>query len=97
MSRIAIATLTFAALAAGSAAQAQTVYPAAPGVNPGMNGGMNSGNITAHKQKELAKIQQKMGILQQLQSCVSAAATTDAIHQCNETAHSEAGQHQKKC
>ena len=97
MSRIAIATLTFAALAAGSAAQAQTVYPAAPGVNPGVNGGMNSGNITAHKQKELAKIQQKMGILQQLQSCVSAAATTDAIRQCNETARSERGGQQKKC
>ncbi len=96
MIRTVAALLTFAALAAGSAAQAQTVYPST-GVGPGVNPGMNSGNIGAHKQKELAKIQQKMGILQQLQSCVNAAQTTDAIRQCNETAHSEAGQHQKKC
>ena len=96
MNRIAIALLTFAALAAGSAVQAQTVYPST-GVAPGVNSGTNSGNIAAHKQKELAKIQQKMGILQQLQSCVSAASTSDAIRQCNETAHAEAGSHQKKC
>ena len=96
MSRIAIALLTFAALAAGSAVQAQTVYPST-GAATGTNSGMNSGNIAAHKQKELAKIQQKMGILQQLQSCVNAAATSDAIRQCNETAHSEAGHHEKKC
>jgi len=95
MNRTVIALLTFAALAAGTAAHAQgAVYP----TNPGVNSGMNSGNITAHKQKELAKIQQKMQVLQSLQSCVSGATTGDAIKQCNETARASMGHGgQKKC
>jgi hypothetical protein len=95
MNRTAIALLSFAALAAGSAAHAQgAVYPTAPGVN----GGMNSGNITAHKQKELAKIQEKMQVLQSLQSCVNGATTSEAIKQCNETARASMGHGgQKKC
>jgi hypothetical protein len=84
------------ALFGAAAVQAQTVYPTP--VTPGMNNGMgNTGNIANHKQAEMAKIQQKMQILQQLQSCVSAAQTSDAIRQCNQTAHAEAGSHPKKC
>ena len=95
MTRLRTRLLTFCALAAvAAAAQAQT-YPATP-VNPatGTNGGMSVAN---HKQKELAKIQEKMQVLQSLQSCVNGAQTTDAIKQCNETARASQGHHEKKC
>jgi hypothetical protein len=95
MSRIASALIAFAALAAGTTAHAQgAVYP----VNPAVNNGMGGTNVAAHKQKELAKIQQKMQVLQTLQSCVNGATTSEAIHQCNETARAAAGHGgQKKC
>jgi len=82
-----------AVLCAGATAQAQTsvapVYPAT-----GANNGMNVAN---HRQAELAKIQTKMQVLQQLQSCVGAAQSSEAIHQCNETARAANGHHEKRC
>lgn len=86
-------TLVSAAALCAGAAQAQTtVAPAYPAT-----GAANGMNINNHRQAELAKIQTHMQILQQLQSCVSAAQTTQAIHQCNETAQAARGQHEKRC
>jgi len=87
MTRSTATLLTFVALLASAAAGAQT--PPSPA------GG--DANFAAHKQKELAKIQQHQQVLQTLQSCVNAATTHDAVKQCNETAHSAMGQHGKKC
>jgi len=82
-----------AAFCAGFAAQAQTpvapVYPA--------TGAANGMNIANHRQAELAKIQTRMQILQQLQSCVGAAQSSQAIHQCNESARAANGHHEKRC
>ncbi len=88
MTRTPLALLMIATLCAGTAAQAQAVV--APT-------GSTGGNIAAHKQKELAKIQQKMQILQTLQSCVSGAADATAIKSCNATAQAARGGHEKKC
>ena len=75
---IALSSLAFAA-----AAQTPAPVPGTPTV-PGTGSGSG---IAAHKQKELAKIQERMQVLQTLQSCVNAATTAEAIKQCNATAH----------
>ena len=89
MTRTSAALLMFAALTVGTAAQAQTTIPS--------TGATSGASFATHKQKELAKIQQHMQVLQTLQSCVSGAADATAIKSCNETAHASMGSHQKKC
>jgi hypothetical protein len=92
MLRITLA-LSLAALLATSA-QAQTVSPIPPGVAPGTNGGQS---IAQRKQHIMARIQQRMGILQSLQSCVTAAQDTTALRNCEEQARAANGAHEKKC
>ena len=90
MTRTSLALLMFASLTVGaSAVQAQTAIPP--------TGANSAGNLASHKQKELAKIQEHMQILQTLQSCVSGAADATAIKSCNETAQAAKGGHAKKC
>ena len=90
MTRSLLVLALIAALAAGTAAQAQTAVPPTGAAT-------NSGNLAAHKEKVLAKIQQKMSTLQTLQSCVNAATDSTAIKSCEEQARAANGGHEKKC
>ena len=94
MIRLVSPLVVAAGLVAGAAAQAQTTT-VAPGYPA--TGAANGANFANHRQAELAKIQTRMQVLQQLQSCVGAAQSTEAVHQCNETARAANGHHEKKC
>ena len=59
------------------AAQAQPGGAAAPG---------GAGDFAQHKQRELARIAERIQALQALQGCVQAAADQAALKTCNETA-----------
>jgi hypothetical protein len=86
--------VAFPALLLTSAVQAQTALPITPMATPGV---VSGGNIAARKQHIMAKIQQRMGILQGLQSCVAAAPDTTALRTCEEQARAANGAHEKKC
>jgi hypothetical protein len=90
MTRSLLAFALIAALVAGTSAGAQTTAPPT-------GAAANSGNLAAHKQKVLEKIQQKMSTLQTLQSCVNAASDSAAIKSCEEQARAANGGHEKKC
>jgi hypothetical protein len=93
MIRLPLVLVLAATVLAVSAAQAQAVMPPITST-PGLS---NSGNIMAHKEKVLAKIQQRMSTLQMLQSCVSAAQDATAMRSCEEQARAASGHTQKKC
>ncbi|HEX4510078.1 MAG TPA: hypothetical protein VH328_08370 [Burkholderiaceae bacterium] len=86
--------VSFAALLAASAVQAQSVLPTAPGVRPGAT---SAGSIAEKKAHVMARIQQKLGILQTLQSCVASAQDATSMRSCEEQARAANGAHEKKC
>lgn len=71
------ARLSWCALLLISALGAQAQTPPRPG----------GARFEAHKQQELARIANRIQVLQTLQSCVQAAADHHAVKACNETAH----------
>lgn len=87
--------LSIASLLAVSAVHAQSVVT--PVTPVGTPGAVNGGNIAAHKQRIMSKIQQRMTILQSLQSCVAAAQDGTALRTCEEQARAANGNHEKKC
>jgi hypothetical protein len=93
MLRITLA-ISLTALLAASAAQAQTVTPRQPGVGTSTGG---TASVAERKQHIMARIQERMGILQNLQSCVAAAQDTTALRTCEEQARAANGAHEKKC
>ena len=69
--------LLLLAAAAPLCAGAQPAGAAAPG---------SGADFAQHKQRELARIAERIEALQKLQGCVQAAADHAAVRSCNETA-----------
>jgi hypothetical protein len=67
-----------AAVSLATAAQAGT---------PAAQGSVEQPEFAQHKQRELARIAERIRILQTLQSCVQSASNHAAVKSCNEAAH----------
>ena len=77
MKSLQVATMLLCLAAAPFAATAQPGGAAAPG---------GGADFAQHKQRELARIAERIQALQALQGCVQAAADQTALKACNENA-----------
>jgi len=62
------------------------VAPCSVAAQPAAGAGPGGGDFAQHKQRELARIAERIQALQALQGCVQAAADQAALQACNENA-----------